>query len=229
MMFLLRLRPAATTPRIHFVRQLSKKSETYPTNHQIPFDVVQVREPDGTLHRSSLNQLLGSINKSTHLVRLISRDPPVVRVLTHLEDKTNKLERKAVLKARKNKGQVSTKEVRLTWLTSDTDFEHKMSMARKELEKGGIRINFFFSPKPGVRAPPRFEMAEHMQKVADMFQDVSDEWRERDFAGRGTARLFLQSTVRAPKVLPSRSELEEQARKALEKSRRSSRDEDATP
>lgn len=137
----------------------------------------------------------------------------------------NKLERKAELKARKNKGQVSTKELRLSWLTSGADYEHKMAMARKELERGDIRINFLFSPKGRVRAPSGFEMNQQMQKVADTFGDVSNEWKEKDFVGRGMARLFLQSTVRAPKVLPSKSELETQAKKALkkrEKSRRNS-------
>jgi translation initiation factor IF-3 len=212
------------------VRQFSKKSETYPTNHQIPFDVVQVQDSDGILHpSSSLNHLLASIDKSNYLVRLVSRQPPIVRVLTHLEDKMNKLERKAELKTRKNKGQVSTKEVRLSWLISDADYEHKMAIARKELEKGDIRVDFLFSPKSGVRAPSRLEMKEQMEKVADAFRDVGHEWKERDFVGRGMARLFLQSTVRAPKVLPNKSELEQKAKKALEKrdkSLRHSRKED---
>ena len=221
-MSVFRLQRTPITTGLLFVRQISKKSESYPTNHQIPFDVVQVRESDGTLHpSSSLNHLLASIDNSTHLVRLISRQPPIVRVLTHLEDKMNKLERKAELKARKNKGQVSTKEVRLTWLTSDADFEHKMAMARKKLERGDVRIDFSFVSKPRVRPPSRFDMMEHMQKVADAFRDVSNEWKERDFVGRGTGKLFLQSTVRAPKVVPSKSELEKQAKKALEQREKS--------
>jgi len=220
---MLLLRRTPTSVRLLSIRQLSKKSETYPTNHNIPFDVVQVQESDGTLHSSSLNHILSSLDKSTYLVRLVSRTPPVVRVLSHLEDKMNKLERKAELKARKNKGQVSTKEVRLTWLTSGADYEHKVAMARKELERGDVRIDFLFSPKPGVRAPARFEMAMHMEKVVDAFRDVSNEWKEKDFIGRGMARLFLQSTVRAPKVLPTKLELEKQARRALEKREKSLR------
>jgi translation initiation factor IF-3 len=216
------LRRTPTTARLLFVRQLSKKGQTYPTNHQIPFDVVRVQESDGTLHpSSSLSHLLASINKSTHLVRLVSRKPPVVRVLTHLEDTMDKLERKAELKARKNKSQVSTKQLRLSWLTGGADYEHKMAMARKELEKGDIRMDFLFSPKRGASAPSRFEMLEHMQKVADAFKDVSNEWKEKDFSGRGNAKLFLQSVVRAPKVLPSKSELEKLAKKALEKREKS--------
>src|SRR6266545_5504624 len=101
----------------HLESVVDKKSRSYPTNHQIPYEVVQVQESDGTLHSSvNLPHLLASVDKSTHLVRLISHNPPIVRVLTHLEDQMNKLERKADMKARKNKGQVATKEVRLTWI-----------------------------------------------------------------------------------------------------------------
>jgi hypothetical protein len=135
----------------------------------------------------------------------------------------NKLERKAELKARKNKGQVSSKEVRLTWLTSGADYEHKIATARKELERGDIRVDFLFSPKPGVRAPSRVEMMEGMEKVASACSDISNEWKERDFVGRGAAKLFLQSTARAPKVLPNKSELEEQAKKALQRREKSLR------
>ena len=59
-------------------------------------------------------------------------------MLTRLEDNVNNLQRNAELKAHKNRGRVSTKELRLTWLTNDQDFEHKMSLARKELEKGDL-------------------------------------------------------------------------------------------
>jgi len=134
----------------------------------------------------------------------------------------NKLERKADMKARKNKGQVATKEVRLTWITSDADYEHKMTIARKELEKGDMRIEFFFCSPSGVRAPSRLEINDQLQKVADSFADVSNEWKER-VVFKGTARLYLQSTVRASKVMPSRSELEQLARKSLERSEKSRR------
>lgn len=211
------------TSHIQTESVIGKKSRSFPTNHQIPYEVIQVQEADGTLHPSvNLPHLLATVDKSTHLVRLISHSPPIVRVLTHVEDKMNKLERKADMKARKNKGQVTTKEVRLTWITSDADYEHKMTMARKELEKGDVRIDFLFCSPSGVRAPSRLEMEEQLQKVADSFADVSNEWKER-VVFRGTARLHLQSTVRASKVLPSRSELEELARKSLERSEKSRR------
>lgn len=202
---------------------IDKKPRSYPTNHQIPYEVVQVQESDGTLNPSvNLPHLLATVDKSTHLVRLISHIPPIVRVLTHVEDKMNKLERKADMKTRKNKGQVTTKEVRLTWITSDADYEHKMTMARKELEKGDVRIDFLFCSPSGVRVPSRLEVNDQLQKVADSFSDVSNEWKER-VVFRGTARLHLQSTVRASKVMPSRGELEELARKSLERSEKSRR------
>lgn len=98
-----------------------------------------------------------------------------------------------------------------------------MCLARKELEKGDVRLDFIFTPKRGVRSPTRFEMDAQMQKIVDAFGHVSNEWKERDFAGNRTARLFLQSTVRPPKTVPSKSELEELAKKELEKKEKSRR------
>jgi len=72
-------------------------------------------------------------------------------------------------------------------------------------------------------------MMEQMQKVADLFRDVSNEWKPRALIGKGMGTIFLQSTVRAPKSVPDKSELEELARKALrkrEKSRQQSLTED---
>ena len=118
---------------------LSKKTSTSPTNHEIPYAVVQLQESDEILHPSaSLSRLLASIDNPIHLIRLISHRPSIVHVLTRLEDNVNNLQRNAELKAHKNRGRVSTKELRLTWLTNDQDFEHKMSLARKELEKGDL-------------------------------------------------------------------------------------------
>ncbi|KAF9526282.1 hypothetical protein CPB83DRAFT_737652, partial [Crepidotus variabilis] len=167
-----------------------------------------------------LSEVLSSIDKSTHLVRLVSHEPPTVKVLTHLEDQLAKLERKAEQKAKKNRGgTVVSKEVRLSWLTSDADYDHKVAAARKELEKGDTRVDFSFSPKRGVRAPTKWEMNEQMDKVIAAFQDVSTEWKNRTVE-RGIAKVYLQSTVKAAKVLPTKEELEEQAKRLLEKRER---------
>ena len=196
-----------------------KKERTFPTGAQIPYKLVQVQEADGTLHDPrELPDILNSVDRKTHIVRLVSHEPPIVRILSQLEDQTMKLERKAEKKL-KERNRVETKEMQFTWLTSDADFEHKMSKARQELEKGNIRVDFHFTPKKGVRAPPLIEMEEQIQKMVDSFEDVSKEWKQREFFN-GQAKMYLHSTVKVEKVMPTKDELEQVARNKLERRER---------
>ncbi|CAA7259567.1 unnamed protein product [Cyclocybe aegerita] len=192
----------------------------YPINAQIPHHIVILEDADGTHHHAQkVSKILETIDTKTHLIRLISHEPPIVRIYSILEDKMAKLERKAEKKALERKGKIITKEMKLTWLTADADFEHKIQKVKEELEKGFVRVDVKFVPKRGVRAPTSPEMHEHMQKVADMLQDVSNEWKERSIF-KGEATLHLQSTVKKALELPSKEELETLAKKRLEKRER---------
>ncbi|KAF8966426.1 hypothetical protein BDZ97DRAFT_1611067, partial [Flammula alnicola] len=152
-----------------------------PKNGQIPYDIVQVIDTEGTLHHpQKLARILASINPTTHLVRLINHNPPQVRILTQIEDKARKLAEKAEKKVLKGPGRIETKETQLTWFTADTDFHHKIAKAKDDLEKGDVRLDVVFKSKPGVRYPSREEMNQHIQQIVDILADVATEWRERD-------------------------------------------------
>jgi len=186
---------------------------SHPKNGQIPYEIVQVLDADGTMHHPTrLTKLLESIDHTTHLVRLIEDHPPTVRVLTQLEDKMRKVQTKAAKKMSETKRRIANKEAQFSWFTSGTDFEHKLAKAKAELQRGDVRLDVVFNPKQGVRNPTRDEMLQHLQVVVNSLADVSNEWRERDFR-RGSARMFLQSTVQKNmKALPTEGEIEELAK-----------------
>ncbi|KAF9057327.1 hypothetical protein BJ165DRAFT_1419800 [Panaeolus papilionaceus] len=77
-------------------RALSSAARSHPKNRQIPYPVVQLLDSEtGQLHApAKLDHLLSTIDVQTHLVRLVSHQPPIVRVLSIAEDKKEKLERK---------------------------------------------------------------------------------------------------------------------------------------
>ena len=186
---------------------------SHPKNGQIPYEIVQVLDPDGTLHHPTrLTKLLESIDPTTHLVRLVKDHPPTVRVLTQLEEKMRKLQTKAEKKVSESKRRIANKEAQFSWFTSGTDFEHKLAKARAELQKGDVRLDVVFNPKQGVKNPTRDEMHQNLAQVVDALADVGNEWRERDFR-RGSVRIFLQSTVQKnTKALPTQDEIQELAK-----------------
>lgn len=200
-----------TSPMFQTAIRGTKRS--HPKNGQIPYEVVQVLDPDGTMHHPTrLTKLLESIDPTTHLVRLIEHHPPTVQILTQLEEKMRKLQTKAEKKVSESKRRIANKEAQLSWFTSGMDLEHKLAKAKAELQKGDVRLDVVFNPKRGVRNPTRDEMLRYMQEVVDALADVGNEWREREFRG-GSVRLFLQSTVRKnTKALPTQDEIQELAR-----------------
>ncbi|CAA7268527.1 unnamed protein product [Cyclocybe aegerita] len=97
---------------------------------------------------------------------------------------------------------IVTKRMRLNWSTHDADLERKIQEAKEELQgPDRVRLDIRFWTKKGVPPPPRREMMEYVQKVADMLKDVSNEWRPRAIFRRD-ATLFLQSTKKPSIPLP---------------------------
>jgi len=197
-----------------------KDARSHPKNGQIPYDIIQVKDSDGTLHHAQkLTKLLESVDTTTHVVRLISHDPPIVRVLSQMEDKIRKVSMKARRKVREEKRHILNKEAQMSWFTAPQDFEHKVHKIREDLEKGDVRVDIIFNPKPKVRGPTREEMMEQLAEVTNKLSDVSVEWREKEFL-RGTARMFLQSTVKKERLLPTQEEVEEMAKEDVERQER---------
>ncbi|KAF9558226.1 hypothetical protein CPC08DRAFT_709773 [Agrocybe pediades] len=211
---------SALSPLFQQQTRTLKETRTHPKNAQIPYDIVQVKDADGTLHHAQkLTKVLEGVDTATHVVRLISHEPPIVRVLTQIEDKTHILAMKARKKVREEKRHILNKEAQLSWFTAPQDFEHKIQKIYEDLEKGDIRVDVVFNPKPKVRNPTRAEMLEQLAEVQQKLSAVSVEWREREFI-RGTARMFLQSTVKKEKLLPTQEEVAEKAKEDLERAQR---------
>lgn len=193
-----------------------KTTAQHPKNGDIPHDLVQVASADGTTHQPQrLSHILDSVDLTTHVVRLVSHRPPVIRILTRLEDKMNQLASKAAKKV-EGAQRVESTTVQLTWLTSGADYEHKLAKAREELEKGGARVEVLFKTKPRVRYPSRPEMEEQMAQVAAALEESGTEWKARVIE-KGRAYLYFQSlTQKARKILPTREEIAAKAKEALE-------------
>ncbi|KAF8164889.1 hypothetical protein B0H34DRAFT_615379, partial [Crassisporium funariophilum] len=165
-----------------------------PKNSQIPYEVVQIMtdpsNPNALSHPQKLSTIIQNTNLNTHLVRLMSTSPPTVVIVSKLDDKIRKLEKKESEKALERR-KIESKDVQLTWVTNGGDLEHKLSKVREELERGDVRVNVIFMPKSGVKSPPRHEMDARLTELLEMFADTSNEWKARVFA-RGGATLFLQ-------------------------------------
>lgn len=199
------------------------KERSHPKNLQIPYEVVQLQDADGTLHHPhKLVKIMEGVDTTTHVMRLVSEHPPVVRVLTRVEDEMARIERKLSKKIQQGKRgrAVETMEVRLTWVTSGGDFEHKLAKARAELEDGGRRVELQFGGKKGLRWPTREEQDEVLQEVVDRLADVGSEWRAREFKG-GAVRVCLQPVVQKARVQAlSQDEIEALAKEKLKKTER---------
>jgi len=126
-----------------------------------------------------------------------------------------RLEKKAGKKLVAERRKLVVKERQLTWVTAGSDLQHKLESIRDDLEKGNARLDIQFLPKAGVRSPPLEEMEKRLDEVTAMFEDISNEWKERTFR-RGGATLFLQSKVKRKITMPTKEELEEVAKQKLE-------------
>lgn len=194
---------------------------SHPKNKQIPFEIVQLQDADGTIHHPhKLSKILEDVDLDTHVVRLISQEPPIVRVFTLMEDKLRKLEAKTERKARETKRHILSKEITMSWFTTGQDLEFKINKIHDDLSKGDIRLEVVFNPKPNIDNPSPKDMRQLVNEVVKRTADVSVEWRERDFI-RGSTKLFLQSTVKKDiRQLPTQQELEEMAKEEVKRQER---------
>ncbi|KAH8102807.1 hypothetical protein DFH11DRAFT_323502 [Phellopilus nigrolimitatus] len=124
--------------------------------------------------RTPLHAVLAGVNRSTHFVELVSRDPPVVKIV---DSKAAHAARKA-LKARLRATRMEQKEVQMTWNVGAEDIAHKLRNARAQLVRGNM-VDVAFAPKSKQPLPPRDEMRRKMQQVVDFVQDIAVEKQER--------------------------------------------------
>ena len=192
-------------------------ASSYPKNHHIKHEIVQILNSEGDLsEHQTLSSVLASLNLDTHVVRLVSSDPPTVIVASKIEEKIRRLEKKAGEKVVMERRKLISKERQLTWFTEGSDLLYKLQSIRDDLERGNIRLDIQILGKAGIKSPPQGEMMMRLDEVAEMFKDISNEWKKRTFDTKGGATLFLQSTNKKNITLPSKKELEEVARQKIE-------------
>jgi hypothetical protein len=191
-------------------------ASSYPKNHHIEHEIVQILDSEGNLSdHQTLSSILASVNLDTHVVRLVSPFPPTVVIASKIEEKMRRLEKKAGKKLVEERRKLVIKERQLTWVTSGPDLQHKLQSIRDDLEKGNARLDIQFLPKFGVPNPSLPEMNERLDDVIAMFEDVANEWKDRTFS-KGGATLFLQSKKKRNITMPTKEELEEVAKQKLE-------------
>ena len=139
----------------------------------------------------NLEDILASIDETTHYVELVSETPALVKIFDKAEKKIRFLAQKARAKVSAKRN--LRKEVQLTWNTQPGDIAHKLAKVREELEKGS-RVDLVFAPKPKTDHPPIMVMRQRLDEFVASCADLASEWRERVFE-RGMGLAFLQSKV----------------------------------
>ncbi|PCH41553.1 hypothetical protein WOLCODRAFT_163197 [Wolfiporia cocos MD-104 SS10] len=166
------------------------KVTTKPRNHDIPFRVVRLVNPE-TRHLdppASLSEVIARCEPKKEYVELVASEPePIVKIIKSSEVFSKKM---ALKERQKGKGVREEKEVQMTWGISAGDLAHKMKRVRQELEKGN-RVNLVYTRKKGqVQLSPQ-AMEERLKATVQSLEDVGKEWKSREGAGSAII-LFLQ-------------------------------------
>lgn len=162
-------------------------------NMDIPFRDVHVVDPKteqlGPLQ--PLRDVVGSISTDTHEVRLVSTDPPVVRVINLEEEKAKQRERYAKQKLSRRLA-VEDKEIQVGWHSARSDMEHKARTARQALEKGD-RVHVIFATRVG--GSQAMVSAKQKAEVVALFdetlEEVGEKWKD-DERVKGLWVLYYQ-------------------------------------
>jgi translation initiation factor IF-3 len=162
-----------------------------PTDENIPFNFVRLVDPEsGSLNLpTSLKTILGSIDRKTHRVELVTDAPdPIVKIVDTKEarEKYKELKKRAQAAAR---AQVR-KEIQVTWGVAAGDLAHKLGKVRQEL-MGGRKVDLIFASKKGQVVPTKQEMEARLESVLETLADVGKEYLPREMRNT-TNVLFLR-------------------------------------
>lgn len=136
-----------------------------------------------------LKEILDSIDRNTEFVELVSGGPaPVVKILNKHEVYLYKKEQKS--REKEGRKANAQKEVQFTWGAAESDLAHKLERVRVELAKGS-KVDIVFTARKGQKSPPRWEMQRRLTEIAEMFSDISKEWRGKEYS-RIIAAVYLQ-------------------------------------
>lgn len=150
-----------------------------PQAHRVTHRIVQLVDPETNALREP--QPLHSIkyDKTTHDLRHVSDSPPIVKLVSLLEEaeKARLLEVKLKLN---RKTAFEDKEVQVSWNSADGDLRHKLDIARGFLERGD-RVHMVFAPKgtgAGVAEVAAARKDEMMAFFEHGMEDLGMRWRD---------------------------------------------------
>jgi translation initiation factor IF-3 len=113
--------------------------------------------------------LLREIDQSTQFIELVSEKPnPIVRI----RDKKEARDQEKQLKERRASSRTVLKEIKVSWVISSGDLDHKVTQMRQNLSKG-YKVSVVFAAKPGQLPPPVTESEKVLDRVVDSLKDVA--------------------------------------------------------
>lgn len=188
----------ATVPVRYAVNLASMPGSNNPRNHDIPHSIVQLAGEDGRLGPPTpLSHLIASVDPQTHYVELVSVHPqPVAKIRSKREQ--NQKEKQWRKRQREVAANNVQKEIQLTWGVASGDLIHKLTKARKEVEKG-CRVELVFAPKVNQQAPSSAKMEARINETVEKIADFAREWMPRKVEG-GIAVLYLKKHDRSTPV-----------------------------
>jgi translation initiation factor IF-3 len=140
---------------------------------------VQLVDPEtGSLHPV---QPIHSIkyDKTTHDLRMVSSDPPIVKLINLVEEAEKARESEVKMKMNR-KTAFEDKEVQISWNSADGDLRHKLDIARGFLERGD-RVHMVFAPKgtgAGVAEVSQARKEEMLGYFEQGMDDLGMKWRD---------------------------------------------------
>jgi translation initiation factor IF-3 len=190
--------PQLATVRVRYAANLAPMpGSNNPRNHDIPHDIVQLAGEDGRLGLPTpLSHLIASVDPKTHYVELVTAHPqPVVKI----RNKREQIQKAKQWKKRQKEVAANNvqKEIQLTWGVASGDLMHKLTKARKEVEKGS-RVELVFAPKVNQQAPSLAKMEALINETVEKIADFAREWMPRKVEG-GIAILYLKKYDRTSK------------------------------
>lgn len=140
---------------------------------------VQLVDPvTGSLHPA---QPVHSIkyDKSTHDLRMVSSEPPIVKLINLMEEAEKARESEVKMKMNR-KTAFEDKEIQISWNSADGDLKHKLDIARGFLERGD-RVHMVFAPKgtgAGVAEVSQARKEEMLGYFENGMDDLGMRWRD---------------------------------------------------
>ena len=153
-------------------------------DNEITYRQVHTVNEDGSLGElRMLHHIMYDVDLKTHSVLLVSEDPPVVKIVSRIEEARAEKRRLVDQKTAK-KMQLPEKEVQISWNSADGDLETKLNQAKVLLENGH-RVMLVFAPRGGRKKQQSSERMEYMAGFMDKgLAEVATKWKEDAFRGR---------------------------------------------